>query len=185
MGPRVSVERDLYRVVDYIMNHATPRQLEVIRAALQRRDRDTRQMASGANIRNMATDLSLSVGAEFDTMGRVKDMTLGFIREMVRRLIPDIPEEHLQLLLEEWVPDRAEGPKEDNLPADVVESMLVQFLDYSLGRMKDEDKEDLQQDRGWARRYWSIFSESTHGLIRTFLLGSIEEEEFWRRFRDA
>jgi hypothetical protein len=130
----------------------------------------------------MARDLSDSLANDLDTMGQIKDMTRGFVRDLVHRQIPHIPEEHLDLLLDEWIPERTEGPTEDSLPPDVLQAMIVQFVDFSLGRMSSEFIAELQE--GWQRRYWSVFSERTRTLIRELLLGSLPEEDFWEQVGD-
>jgi hypothetical protein len=175
----MAVDKDLYRTVDYILNKASSKDLEVIKAALERRERDNRSRVSAGNIRGMARDLAGSVAEQLGSMGDVKETTLRYVREMVRRTLPDMPEEHLELLLEEWAPDRKAQVAEENLPRDMVRSMVVQFLDYSLGRMSEAHKAELQGD--WSRRYWSVFSEQTRGLIRELLMGVITEKQFWSR----
>jgi len=175
----MGVDKELYRTVDYILNRATARDLEVLRAALDRRQRDNRTRTSAANIRGMAHDLSGAVSEQLESIGDMKEMTRRYIRDMVRKALPSIPEEHLELMLEEWIPKRAPQVAEENLPRDMVRSMIVQFVDYSLGRMRALDKAELQGD--WSRRYWSVFSERTRGLIRELLMGTIDEQQFWVR----
>lgn len=173
----MAVDKELYRTVDYILNRATAQDLEVLRAALARRQRDNRTRISPGNIRGMAHDLSGAVSQQFESIGDLKEMTRQYIRDMVRKALPSIPEEHLELMLEEWVPARAPQVAEENLPRDVARSMVVQFVDYSLGRMTPRDKAELRGD--WSRRYWSVFSERTRGLIRELLMGTITEKQFW------
>lgn len=175
----MSLDRDLYRAVDYILNRANAKDLEVIKAALERRERDSGRRISAGNIRGMAREVAGAVSGRLDSIGDVKEMTLRYVREMVRRVLPSIPEDHLDLLLEEWVPSRAQVA-EANLPPDVVRSMVVQFVDYSLGRMSAADKAELKPE--WSRRYWSVFSPRTRSLIRELLMGGITEKQFWTRF---
>jgi hypothetical protein len=174
----MATDRELYRIVDFILNRATADQLRVVRAALDRRAKDNSYRLSSGNIRGMARSLSDSLAGSLDTMGQIKDMTRNFVRELVHRQIPDIPEEHLDLLLDEWIPERAQGPTEESLPPDVLHAMVVQFVDFSLGRMSPEFRAELAE--GWQKRYWSVFSEQTRSLIREFLLGSLSESDFWR-----
>ena len=175
----MSVDRDLYKTVDYILNRANTKDLDVIKAALERRERDNRKRVSAGNIRTTAHDLAGSVSDQLGSIGDVKEMTIRYVREMVRKALPAMPEEHLDLLLEEWVPSRGAKVAETNLPQDVVRSMVVQFVDYSVGRMSASDKAQLAGD--WSKRYWSVFSERTRGLIRELLMGGISEKQFWIR----
>jgi hypothetical protein len=172
-------DKELYRAVDYILNRASPKDLDVLKAALERRQRDSRSRLSAGNIRGMAHDLAGAVSEQLESIGDIKEMTKKYIRDMVRRTLPEIPEEQLELMLEEWVPDRRGQVSEENLPRDVARSMVVQFVDYSVGRMTAAHKAELQKD--WSRRYWSVFSERTRGLIRELLMGAISEKQFWAR----
>jgi hypothetical protein len=175
----MSVDRELYRVVDYIMNRASERDLEVLKAAMERRERDKRHRVSAAGLRGSARDLAGAVSQQLASVGDIKEMTTQYIREMVHRVLPSIPEEHLELMLEEWMPSATRHVAEDNLPPDVVRSMVIQFVDYSLGRMSAKDKAEASGD--WSRRYWGAFSEHTRSLIRELLMGRISEKEFWER----
>lgn len=178
----MSVDRDLYKTVDYILNQASAKDLEVIKAALERRQRDSGRRFSPGNIRGMAHEVADAVSGQLDSIGDVKETALRYVREMVRRTLPDIPEDHLNLLLEEWIPSRAAQVGEANLPGEVVRSMAVQFVDYSLGRLSAADKAELKGD--WSRRYWSVFSQRTRSLIRELLMGAITEKQFWTRFEE-
>jgi hypothetical protein len=175
----MAFDKELYRTVDYILNRASERDLDAIKAALERRQRDSRSRLSAGNIRGMAHDLAGAVSQQLESIGDIKEITKNYIRDMVRRTLPEIPEDQLELMLEEWVPDRRPSVGEQNLPHDVVRSMVVQFVDYSVGRMSQVHKAELQKD--WSRRYWSVFSERTRGLIRGLLMGAITEEQFWAR----
>ncbi len=176
----MAFDKELYRTVDYILNRASERDLDAVQAALETRQRDSRNRLSSGNIRGMAHDLAGAVSQQLESIGDINEMTKNYIREMVRKTVPEIPEEQLELMLEEWVPDRRRQVSEENLPRDVVRSMVVQFVDYSVGRMTDKDKAELKKD--WSRRYWSAFSQRTRGLIRELLMGAINEKQFWARF---
>ena len=178
----VPADRELYRIVDFILNRATSDQLRVVRTALEKRAKDSRYRLSSGNIRGMARSLSDSLAGSLDSMGQIKEMTRNLVRELVQRQLPDIPEEQLDLLLEEWIPERTEGPREESLPPDVLQAMVVQFVDFSLGRMSPDFKAELSE--GWQRRYWSVFSDRTRSLIRELLLGSLPEDAFWQALRD-
>ena len=82
------------------------------------------------------------------------------------------------------MPDREEGPNEEELPRDAVETMVTQFIDYSKGQMPAAQQRELRTQGDWSRRYWSVFSIPTRQLIRDLLYDVIDEEEFWRRFRE-
>ena len=177
------VDPDLHRVIEYILNRATEKELEVIKSALDKRTEDSHYMISGGNIREMAQKTNQALGERFDSMGQIKSMTDGFLRELVHQAIPDIPEEHLELLLGEWIPDQTEGPTEEQLPRDAVETMVTQFVAYSTGQLPPAQVQELRSQDDWSRRYWAVFSTQTRQLIRDLLYDVIDEDEFWQRFR--
>jgi hypothetical protein len=179
----MSVDRELYRAIDYIMNRASDKDLDVIKAAIERRGSDNRHRVSAAGLRGSARDLAGAASQQLAGVGDVKEMTRQYVREMVHRLLPAIPEEHLELMLEEWIPKAERHVTEDNLPRDVVRSMIVQFVDYSVGRMSAAERAEMTGD--WSRRYWGAFSERTRSLIRELLMGAVSETDFWKRLDEG
>ncbi len=63
----------------------------------------------------------------------------------------------------------------------MIQSMLVQFIDYSLGRMDEDEKENLASD--WQMRYWNTFSSGLKKLLSNLLKGKISEGSFWEEYK--
>ncbi len=105
------MERDeLYQLVDIILNHADRDELEVIRAALKRRDEaaeaqegyggmeiSPKQLAEGT-ARTIAEQMSYSR----DT---IRNMVKNFAVDIIRKEAPDLSDEQVRELLHAWIPD--------------------------------------------------------------------------------
>jgi hypothetical protein len=72
-----------------------------------------------------------------------------------------------------------EPAREQQLPAEVLKTMIAQFVDYSRGRLPEGLLAELRRQGDWSRRYWATFSERTRDLIRDLLYGTIDDERFW------
>ena len=88
-------EQRLYRIIDYILNSADSQELDVIRAALRRREEHEggqgmriAPQSLGGNIRNMATDMAAQVS---DQIGVNKDQIRKSVRGFVQELIEKEP----------------------------------------------------------------------------------------------
>ena len=99
--------KELSSVLDYILNKADAKEFEVIAKACQRRGRDMKAFESlggegpGAMARRMAGELKKGVGA---TMESVRGTVRGFVKDIIRKNAPEITEEQLAALLEEYAP---------------------------------------------------------------------------------
>jgi hypothetical protein len=170
---------ELIRILDFILNKADADELNVIREAMERRAKNLMSPMGQLNIPKMAESFTKAMEAQMGSVKNIHEIAQKFVKDMIINMIPEIPKEHLEVLLKNWVPDPEYRSKqtEESLPKGIVKSMIVQFIDYSLGRMSEKNKQELTP--GWSERYWSIFSINTRNLITAFLKGNISEEEFW------
>jgi len=185
--------RNLENILHYIMNEAGPEELNVIRSALDRRGGvQTPQHLNELKFSEMAQKLTKDMGDRFATPmnDQVHQMTRRLVKNMIRENEPEMPEEHLNLLLDQYVPGAGGQPgggppggREAEMPKDVLESMVDQFISYSLGRMPEDQDQALRREMPeWPSAYWEIFSQPTKKLIANFLKGNIDSQEFWRAF---
>jgi hypothetical protein len=104
--------KELETILDYILNTSDAAEFEVIRKACERRSRDISAFASlggkgpGTMAKDMAGELQKTFGA---TMESVRATVKGFIEDIVRKNAPDVTEEQLAALLEEYLPERGAG----------------------------------------------------------------------------
>ena len=175
----MKTREEMYRILDFILNQSTEEEIEVIRQAMIKRTEDLRFGASRLRIQEMARKTGESVQEQFTYSDRFQSMMRGFIRRTIREDQPEMPEKELEEILDRCLPNQktAEKGKEDDLPAEVVRSMIVQFVDYSLGRMPEEQKGELVSN--WHKQYWGVFGSRTRKLIADLLDGKIEEKTFW------
>ena len=182
-------EGRLYEVLDYILNEATSRELDVIRGALERRaDGGSGKGPMGVDLGKMAQESADSVKRSLDlSKGQMGDMVKGMVTDLIRKSAPELDDEQVQELLDEWVPDRSvrRGNRKESpsspLPPDALLAMIKQFISYSTGTMSASEQMSLTRDiPGWKERYWQAFPPVIRKLLSMFLKGTIDGSTFWK-----
>ena len=194
-------EQRLYRIIDFILNNAESQELDVIRAALRRREeheggqglRIAPQSLAG-NIRNMATDMAAQVSGQIGVnKDQIRKSVRGFVQELIEREAPNLDRKQVQELMDEWVPDgdlaarrqQQEREKSSSLPADVLLTMIQQFISFSTGSLTVSEEAGLKKAMpNWQRTYWQRFPRTIRKLAGLFLKGIIGEGEFWSGVSD-
>jgi hypothetical protein len=179
---------ELLRIVNYILKRARHDELGMIRAALDARAAEGPKSINDLNFRDMARSMSQEISQRFGLSSdgqHMKDMARRLVTDMIRQNIPDIPEKDLQILLNQWLDNRqSHAGKEELLPVEAVESMIDQFVRYSLRMMSEEEAAKLKAEvPDWVDRYWEIFSMDTRHLLRSLLHAEIDTKEFWTHIR--
>jgi hypothetical protein len=187
-------EQKLYNIIDFILNRAENSELEVIRAALRKREGgDPSDDGSGAtfgqNIGKMASDMAAQVSGQVGASEeQIRNTVRGFVKDMIQREAPELREAQVADLLDEWVPGmggktrRKQPPaaKGKGLPSDVLLTMIGHFVAYSTGAMSVAEENSLSKAMPeWHRRYWENFSPVTRKLIKLFIKGITGEKDFW------
>ena len=187
-------EVKLYELVDFILNRADSQELDVIRAALRRRESPAESRGAGfkpdspmgIDIDLMARNAASSVNEQLGTSQKqIRDMVTGFVRDMIQKEAPEISENQLNNLLEEWVPKpgqkKAAGKAKNPLPSDVYYSMIRQFVSFSTGAMTVSEENALKLEiPDWHSRYWEKFSPGVRRLVSLFLKGALNSDDFWQ-----
>ena len=171
--------KQMLQILEFILNESTEEEIEIINQALQKRLNDLRQGPARLRIREMARKTAESVQKQVKYSDRFHTMMKDFIRRTIKEHEPDIPDDRLEEILNKSLPNQniEEKGREADLPSEAVQSMIVQFIDYSLGRMTEEQKKQLMPK--WYDRYWEVFSSRTRKLITDLLEGELEEDHFW------
>ncbi len=181
---------ELEAVLDAILNRSDFRDLEVLKAAMERRATDLNRVGSGldprANAGLMAKAIQSQIGGTKDELdAMVKNMVEGLIRQKV----PDIPPEHLAQLLDEWIPTTmGKKPREkpNNLPSEALLAMVRDFIAYSTGAMPASRQVALNDDLpNWTQIYWGRFPDRIQRLIKVFLEGKLPQDVFWEEIRST
>ncbi|MDR2102746.1 MAG: hypothetical protein LBP42_01440 [Treponema sp.] len=173
---------ELIHVMDYILNRCDEKNIEAVVAAVVRRRRDLALFGGKNNLpdpQKWARDLSSQIGKEAGTEALtelIQDMAVRIIRQEA----PELSDEQAAELTRAWVPgDKASRDAERDLPPDLLESMVDQFISYSTGRMSGGEDQRLRSEMGsWPDRYWKAFPQVVQLIIRDFLKGEIPPEKF-------
>lgn len=181
-------EEELYGVVDFILNKASTSEVEVIVAALKKRLAGTKG-PMGLDPGKMAESVSDVINEQIgSSMEQIYENIRGYMRELIKREAPDIPEEHLRELIDTWTPNpRGETSAPDRqqksgLPPDVLLTMVKQFISYSLGAMSIREQQRLREEiPDWQETYWQRFPGGVKKLLSLLLKGKIDEKSFWTR----
>lgn len=171
----------LYAVLDYIMNHAGHAQLDAIEEALHRKRASNPRHMNDLDIEGMAKHFA----SQLDTDDQVdfKGMTRRLVTNMILEQQPDIPREHLEQLVDHYIPDPKKQAKgaESEIPRDLLFTMLDQFIRYSTGRMPDRELKELKgENPDWVERYWNVFSDRTRTLLADLIRGKMNTQQFWK-----
>jgi len=177
-------EEELYTILDYILNKASEKELEVVVAALKKRLEHVHG-AMGVDPTKMAKAVSDNINAQVrSSMEQVHQNVQDFIARLIKQEVPDIPDEHLRVLLETWAPCPGKKPVRErvsNLPRDVLLTMIRQFLSYSLGMMGITEQQKLRAEiPDWQEEYWQSFPGEIRRLISLVLKGKMDEDMFWQ-----
>lgn len=197
--------RELEIVLDYILNKADATEFEVIAKACQRRGRDLKAFESlggegpNAMARRLAGELETGVGA---TMENVRGTVRAFVADIVRKNAPEVTEEQLAALLDEYAPPMSspsggligeltrepsgERLADDRrkkavspLPPDAVLGMVSSFLEYSRGAMAPSRQRELwEASPRWQDEYWAAFPPDAKALIKAYLEGKMSDDTF-------
>jgi hypothetical protein len=182
----VSMSRkELEFILDYILNKADASEFEVIAKACQRRGRDMKAFESlggegtGAMARRMAGELQNRVGA---TMESVRGTVRGFVEDIVRKNAPEITEDQLAALLDEYAPPPGVARKREapsSVPPGALLGMARSFVEYSRGAMAPSRQRELwESNPRWQDEYWTAFPSEVKSLVKAFIEGRISDETF-------
>ncbi|UTC63169.1 hypothetical protein E4O00_08880 [Treponema sp. OMZ 788] len=185
-------ERELFAVVDYILNRANEREIDVISAALERKKHEASAASplSAINPENMAKQMSESINKSIQaSLEGVRHTFRDFAADMLLKEAPELSEDQMKALIDSWIPEQgsydgsikslAKNGKIDGLPADVLYGMILQFVSYSIGEMSAKENDELKTTMGnWTEKYWSRFPMRVKQEIKSFINGEITSGEF-------
>jgi hypothetical protein len=181
---------ELVQALDYILNRSDETSIEVLAAAVTRRQQEISLMGGAVSIPNperMAKEISgkinAGIGASIDGLKQtVRDMAIRIVRQQA----PELNDEQIAELTKAWIPEgsaAARAPAESDgaskAPRDMMASMIDQFTSFSRGTMSKAEDKILRDEMGsWPERYWNAFSPVIRSIITDFLKDRITEDEF-------
>ena len=179
--------QELVQTLDYILNRCNERDIEAVAAAVIRRRRDIAMFGSmpvAPDPRSLAKELSSQLNIEGSIEG-LKNSVRDYAIRIIRQQAPELSDAQINELTRAWIPERpgAGGGRKrsgnDSLPANLLASMIDQFVSFSLGRMEEEEDHALRREMGpWPDKYWNSFPQVFRLLIKDYLKGEMEEKDF-------
>jgi hypothetical protein len=177
--------KELEYVLDFILNKADAAEFEVIAKACQRRGKDMKAFESlggegpGAMARRMAGELQNGVGA---TLQSVRSTVRGFVEDIVRKNAPEITEDQLSALLDEYAPQHGGTRRESAaspIPPGALLGMATSFVEYARGAMAPSRQRELwESNPRWQDEYWAAFPSEVKSLVKAYIEGKIDDETF-------
>lgn len=192
-----SKDIELIKVLDYILNKCTGKELEAISAALEKRKKEQSRFSldptSFAKNISRAVNQSISQGIA-GMQESIKNMAF----QMVHKESPDLSEDECEAIVQMMIPDVFEKKhsssaeylasgkslvdkdgKVNGCPANAMREMISTFINYSNGTLRPEEDRALQNALGnWQAVYWKSFPEAIQDLIRKYLKDGISDEVF-------
>jgi len=191
---------ELYKIVDAILNQATNDDVEVIEAALKRREGDE-EKSKFLNVspKKLADTVAHSIADQISySRDTLRDMIRNYAVDIIRKEAPELNDEQVRDLLHAWIPDPGGtgrsspeygGPAErkdageeyqGSIPKDMLVTMIEQFLVYSEGRMPVREQAQLRREMpDWQKKYWEKFPPRIKDALSLYLKGTIDKETLW------
>jgi len=167
--------------LDFILNQATPPELDAITAALQKRT-----YTQGLNFKEMAGEITKGISDRFKMPGNINEITRNLVKNMIRQHEPNIPADKLEVLLDKWIPDpeKVRRGAEEQYPPEVIYSMAEQFVQYGIGSMPEREAAELKKlIPDWHEKYWNMFSPALRTLIADVIRDRVSLPDFRARLR--
>ncbi|MBN1647663.1 MAG: hypothetical protein JW874_06500 [Spirochaetales bacterium] len=177
---------DIKQVLDFILNKAGDRDLAVITEALKRRS-DKASGLGGLDVGAMARENARNVAQQMNVdKDQIRDMVRDFTVKIITQNAPELTPAQVEAILDDTLPDgNAAGSNASNLPADVLETMIRQFLSFSMNKMSLREQEKLHAEmHDWYEQYWKIFPDSVQYVLKDHIEGRISEEEYKARISE-
>lgn len=174
--------------VDFILNQCTGKELDVVIAAVERRKKSLSGEFSfdmEKSSKKISDEINASIQKGMDGMTR---SLREFSEELIAKESPELSPEQVSALAAKWIPSvsfdgsiksLAKDGKVDGVPADLMYSMVLQFVDYGTGKMSQEKNTELQSSLGnWQEKYWKRFPTKMRETVKTFFDGKTTFGEF-------
>jgi hypothetical protein len=178
---------DIKQVLDYILNKASDRDIAAIDAALQRRG-DRRTGPGGLDIQGMAQENARNISQQMNVdQGQIRDMVRNFTAQIISKNAPELSEEQVKVILDDTVPSGAPADNDaTDLPVDVLETMIRQFLSFSMNKMSLREQEKLHAEMpDWYENYWKMFPDPVQYVLKDYIEGRIGEDEYSVRLNEV
>ncbi|WP_319562414.1 hypothetical protein [Marispirochaeta sp.] len=172
----------IYPILEYILNEADADDLAAIGEALKRREKQ--KSFGGVNIQNIAREtgrgIEEQVGASVES---IREMIRGYAVQIIKREAPDISDEHLDTLIQSWIPEPRSaktGQAAGAIPKDALLTMIRQYIAYKTESMDPRELKSLVSEiSDWPQVYWGKFPPPIRRIIKKYLNNEIDADMCW------
>lgn len=179
---------NIKEILDFILNRASEQDMTVIAEAMKRRGNRKSNMLGGMDIQSMAAENSKMVTQQMGLdQGQIRNMVRDFAVKIIAQNAPELKPDQIEVLLDDWVPDGSVGGRQQevDLPADVMQTMISQFLSFSKNSMPLQEQEKLRAEMPeWYERYWKMFPDNVQYVLKDYIEEKITEDEYNVRMED-
>lgn len=194
-------DREFLFTLDYILNKAEIREIDAFAAAIERRKRQFDGILDASFLftpEEAAKKISESIYTSIDTsMNGIYHTLRNYAADILQKEAPELSKEQITRLVDSWIPQGgivrskigrvsfAKKEAAEDVPADMLYEMVIQFVSYSLGEMPLETQQSLSAVmHDWIDSYWRRFPVSIKQEIKAFLHGTRTSGEFQYSVRE-
>lgn len=165
------------KMLDDFLKNASPDEIKELYRLLE--EREKRGGGGKVDVQNLAKTMSKQIQEQLGmTSLNTKKMARNMVVQMARKYKPDITDRELTQIVRSMVPEK-KPESAVTIPADILKTMVIQFITYSSGDMSVSEKKNMPQ--GWEKKYWSVFPHEIKILIAAYLNGNINKKDFWNK----
>ena len=179
----------LLQALDYVLNRSNKATVEILAEAVVKRRRDLSVFSTIGDLpdpqmtaKQITEKINSSIGSSMEGMkNSVRDMIVRILEEHA----PELNNRQINELCEAWLPDTPGASKKSaasmppELPADVLLSMIEQFVSFSHGDMNEQVDYNLRKEIGeWPARYWDAFPPVVQQIVSDYLKNKISDRDF-------
>lgn len=189
---------DLMRVLEYILNESTIREIDALEAAVERRRRDLSRESGIISLdperaaRTMTESVNKSIDASMDG---IRNTFRQFAADLIRKEAPELTDEQMSELVSAWMPKKAGSREAQNkqstykgiaqkgaingIPKEAFLEMVLQFVAYSTGKLSLSEESALRDAIGdWTTVFWKRFPPEIQALVKEYLGGLVSGADF-------
>jgi len=167
-------KNEISEILASFMKNASPAEIAELQALLKKRRRPGG--IGKLDLSGMAKGVAGSIKQQMGLSEKyLRETATSMVSKLIKAYAPEVTEREMELLLQEMLPSIKKEQKSP-VPADMLGTMINQFVDYSLGRMSEADK--AQMPGQWTQKYWNVFPLEIRGLITKLLHNEIDGELF-------
>ncbi|MFA5518327.1 MAG: hypothetical protein WDA74_03650 [Spirochaetota bacterium] len=165
------------KILNDFLKTASPHEIKELYRLLDERKKS--RVGVKVDVQNLAKTMSKQIEEQLGISAlNTKRMARNMVIQMARKYKPEITDRELAQIANNMVPER-KPESSIKIPADILKTMVMQFIAYSSGNISASEKRNLPQ--GWEKKYWNSFPQEIKISIAAYLNGDINKRDFWNR----